>query len=77
MDTSVVKIAKAFAETGRAWLDEYQLTKMIFDHAQLDRRAGEQPAARTPQRRPDPSWERADVLYYTYTAVATADGLII
>jgi hypothetical protein len=44
-------------------LDEYQLTKMIFDHAQLDRRAGEQPAARTPQRRPDPSWERADVLY--------------
>ena len=43
MDTSVVKIAKAFAETGQAWLDEHQLTKMIFDHAQLDRRAGESP----------------------------------
>jgi hypothetical protein len=43
MYTSVLKIAKAFAEAGRAWLDEHQLTKMIEQHALLDRRAGETP----------------------------------
>jgi hypothetical protein len=43
MDTTapVVKIAKAFADSGRSFMTESELTEKIFEYAQLDRRDGE------------------------------------
>jgi len=42
-DFEVVTIAKAFADTGRAFWSEHQLTQKIFDYAQLDKRENETP----------------------------------
>jgi hypothetical protein len=43
MDTTapVLKIAKAFADTGRSFMSEHDLTKMIEQYALRDRRSGE------------------------------------
>jgi hypothetical protein len=54
---AVVKIAKAFADSGRSFMTESELTEKIFEYAQLDRRANESPhqafartfAANTPE----------------------------
>ena len=40
---AVVTIAKAFADSGRSFMTEAQLTEKIFEYAQLDRRANESP----------------------------------
>jgi hypothetical protein len=39
----VLKIAKAFADSGRSFMSESELTEKIFEYAQLDRRANESP----------------------------------
>jgi hypothetical protein len=43
MDPAVVKIAKAFVRTGKSFMSEDALTKMIFDHAQSGRLHDETP----------------------------------
>jgi hypothetical protein len=37
----VIVLAKAFADSGRSFMSESELAKMIFNYAQLDRRAHE------------------------------------
>jgi hypothetical protein len=43
MDPAVVKIAKAFVRTGKSFMGEDELTKMIFDYAQSGRLNDETP----------------------------------
>jgi hypothetical protein len=43
MDHAVVKIAKAFVRTGKAFMSEDELTKLIYDYAQHGRLTGETP----------------------------------
>jgi len=40
---AVVTIAKAFADSGKAFMSESELTEKIFEYAQLDRPANESP----------------------------------